>query len=313
MRSSKSGTERGRILLAGPTAVGKTELSLAFAEKHGMTVISADSRQCYRGLDVGTGKVSAADRSRVPHRNIDILDLTESDSAAAFARRAKEWEAELPAPVFYAGGSTLHLQSVVWPLNDLPEGNAANLAEIASTEDAEGPGGILKRLRAVDPDYAARMQGYNRQRAFRALDVWMQTGRPFSSFHRQEDHSVPEGTVVVVLTASRELLQKRIRQRVDAMMQAGFLNEVERIMATGIDPKAQSLQSVGYRELIEVVQGRMRHSEAVEAIRLGTRQYAKRQLTWFRRWNGTVWIERDGLSEAELLSRFESAIHLANS
>lgn len=312
MPSSKSRAEVRRILLAGPTAVGKTELSLRFAESRGLTILSADSRQCYRGMDVGTAKVSTSDRERVPHRNIDILDPGEPDSAAAYARRSTAWEAELGAPAFHVGGSTLHLQSVVWPLNELPEADAANQAEIADVERREGPEGVLKRLRAVDPRYAAAMQGYNRQRAIRALDVWMRTGKPFSSFHRQDGFTVPGDVRIVVLTASKDELVRRIHARVDAMMREGFVEEVERLLKNGVPPEAQSMRTVGYRELIPVLQGAARLSDAVEAIRTATRQYAKRQLTWFRRWQGAVWLERDTVGDAVLLTRFETAILHAN-
>lgn len=308
MPSSKSRAEVRRILLAGPTAVGKTELSLRFAESRGLTVLSADSRQCYRGLDIGTAKVSKADRDRVPHRNIDILDPGEPDSAAAYARRAAAWEAESASPAFHVGGSTLHLQSVVWPLSELPASDPANQAEIAAVEEAEGPDGVIRRLRAVDPAYAAAMQGYNRQRAFRALDVWMQTGRPFSAFHQQDGFVVPDDVRIVVLTASKEELVRRIHARVDAMVRDGFLAEVESLLRGGVSPDAQCMQTVGYRELIAVAKGGMRLPDAVTAIRASTRQYAKRQLTWFRRWQGAVWIERDGLGEEALSERFETAI-----
>lgn len=308
MPSSRSRAEARRILLAGPTAVGKTELSLRFAESRGLSILSADSRQCYRGMDVGTAKVSPADRGRVPHRNIDILDPGEPDSAAAYARRSMGWESELGAPAFHVGGSTLHLQSVVWPLSELPEADAANLAEIAAVEECEGPEGILKRLRAVDPAYAAAMQGYNRQRAFRALDVWMRTGKPFSGFHQQEGFTVPEDVRIVVLTASKEELVRRIHARVDAMMREGFVEEVERLLKNGVPPDAQSMRTVGYRELIPVVKGEARLQDAITDIRTATRQYAKRQLTWFRRWQGAVWLERDALGDAALLKRFETAI-----
>jgi tRNA dimethylallyltransferase len=259
-------------------------------------------------MDIGTAKVSKADRDRVPHRNIDILDPGEPDSAAAYTRRSAVWESEADAPAFHVGGSTLHLQSVVWPLSGLPEADAANQSEITDLERRDGPDGVLKRLRAVDPAYAATLQGYNRQRAFRALDVWMQTGKPFSDFHQQDGFIVPDDVRIVVLTASNEERVRRIHARVDAMIREGLVDEVDRLLKSGVSPEAQSMRTVGYRELIPVLQGSARRDDAIEAIRTATRQYAKRQLTWFRRWQGAVWIERDGLGEEALLERFETAI-----
>jgi tRNA dimethylallyltransferase len=308
MPSSKRATKWKRVLLAGPTAIGKTELSLRLAEEFGFSVISADSRQCYRGMDIGTGKVSVAERERVPHFNIDVLDPVEPDSAAAFVRRAKLWEAELDT-AFYVGGSTLHLQGVVWPMDELPEADPLNLARLEAIEAAGGSLGILGLLVDADPDYARTMQGYNRQRAFRALDVWMQTGRPFSSFHRHDGYVVPDDTLILILTASTETLRKRIDRRVDAMMSAGFLDEVDALLASGLDPTLQSLHTVGYRELIEHRLGGMDLPNAIDAIKASTRRYAKRQLTWFRRWEGAVWIDRDPLSEDALFDTFAEAIH----
>lgn len=308
MPSSKPATKWKRVLLAGPTAIGKTELSLRLAEAFGFSVISADSRQCYRGMDIGTGKVSAADRQRVPHFNIDVLDPVEPDSAAAFVRRAKLWETELETP-FYVGGSTLHLQGVVWPMDELPEADPVNQARLEAIEAAGGSLGILSLLVDADPDYARGMQGYNRQRAFRALDVWMQTGRPFSSFHRHEGYTVPDDTLILILTASTETLRKRIDRRVEAMMEAGFLEEVDALLDAGLDPALQSLQTVGYRELIEHRLGGMELPNAIEAIKASTRRYAKRQLTWFRRWEGAVWIDRDAMSDDALFDTFAEAIH----
>lgn len=308
MPSSKLATKWKRVLLAGPTSIGKTELSLRVAEEFGFTVISADSRQCYRGLDIGTGKVSVADRHRVPHLNIDVLDPHDSDSAAAFVRRAKVWETELDTP-FYVGGSTLHLQGVVWPMDELPEADPLNLARLEAIEDAGGSLGILSLLVDVDPTYASAMQGYNRQRAFRALDVWMQTGQPFSSFHRHDGYIVPDDTLLLVLSASAETLRRRIDRRVDAMMSAGFLAEVDALLDSGVDPTLQSLHTVGYRELIEHRLGGMELPNAVEAIKASTRRYAKRQLTWFRRWEGATWFDRDSISDADLFDTFAEAIH----
>ncbi len=259
-------------------------------------------------MDIGTGKVSPADRARVPHVNIDVLDPVEPDSAAAFVRRAKIWEESLDT-AFYVGGSTLHLQGVVWPMDELPEADPLNLARLEAIEAAGGSLGILGLLVDADPDYARTMQGYNRQRAFRALDVWMQTGRPFSSFHRHDGYVVPDDTLILILTASTETLRKRIDRRVDAMMDAGFMDEVDRLLDSGLDPALQSLQTVGYRELIEHRLGGMDLPNAVDAIKGSTRRYAKRQLTWFRRWEGAVWIDRDPLSQDALFDTFAEAIH----
>jgi tRNA dimethylallyltransferase len=308
MPYSKSGTEYKRVLLTGPTAVGKTELSLKIAETFGFSIISADSRQCYRRMDIGTGKVSPSDRARIPHYNIDVLDIEDADSAAAFVKRAKIWESHVDCP-FYVGGSTLHIQGVIWPLDHMPTANLDHIAEIEALEASGGQQAILEKLHQVDPVYAAAMQGFNRQRAFRALDVWMQTGKPFSSFHHHAGYAVSDDTLLVVLTASKPTILKRLATRVDAMMDAGLLAEVDSILDSGVDVSLQSLHTVGYRELIEYRSGNITLDEAVRDIRTNTWRYAKRQLTWFRRWSGALWINRDEHDESSLFDALSEAIH----
>ncbi len=308
MPYSKSGTEYKRVLLTGPTAVGKTELSLRIAERFGFSIISADSRQCYRRMDIGTGKVSPFDRARIPHYNIDVLDIEDADSAAAFVKRAKVWESHVDCP-FYVGGSTLHIQGVIWPLDNMPTANLDHHTEIEALETSGGSQAVMEKLHQVDPVYAASMQGYNRQRAFRALDVWMQTGKPFSSFHQHAGYVVPDDTLLIVLTASKETLLKRIDARVTDMMDAGLLAEVDSILESGADVSLQSLHTVGYRELIEYRSGNITLEQAERDIRTNTWRYAKRQLTWFRRWSGAMWIHRDEHDETSLFDALSEAIH----
>ncbi|MEX0929030.1 MAG: tRNA (adenosine(37)-N6)-dimethylallyltransferase MiaA [Balneolales bacterium] len=283
-----------RIILTGPTASGKTGLSLKLAGALNCPVISADSRQCYRYMDIGTGKVTAAEMARIPHFNISIFDPDEKDHAAAFARRCTQWEAEIreQSPhVIYAGGSTLYLESLLRPLDDMPDASASNLDELERLESQKGGEYLLDRLRMADPEYAGRMDGYNRQRTFRALDVWMQTGKPFSSFHRQEQRRIPEQTLVFGLHHPREILYERINKRVDKMIGSGLVDEVGAIMDRGYKVEAHALQTVGYREVISYFRKELTLDAMVEKIKTNSRRYAKRQLTWFRRWDFLQWLE----------------------
>lgn len=248
-----------RVVLAGPTAVGKTSISLRIAKSDGFEIISADSRQCFRGLDIGTGKVTPQEAGGVPHWNISVMDPSEADTAAAFARRARSWEDEIlrrgKTPLV-VGGSTLHLQSLIWPLDDVPEVCVPNQIKLKELEKIHGPDHLLALLRKVDPVYATRMDGFNRQRTYRALDVYMQTGKPFSAFHSEQQlENVPEDTLLVVLTCERSELIRKINRRVDEMMAAGLIEEIRQLLVSGYNGSEQAFQTVGYKEVIGYLRG----------------------------------------------------------
>ena len=293
-----------KILLIGPTAIGKTETSLLLAEKLDTSIISVDSRQCYKYLDIGTAKPSQLELDRVPHYNISVLAPDEKDSVADFNQRAQLWEQNIlnkSEHVIYTGGSTLHLQSLIAPLDDLPPANAEHIEQLQRQADEEGLDSLYTRLQKVDPHYATQMDGPNRQRIIRALDVWMQTGKPFSSFHQQEGFSAPEDTLVVGIHRSRSVLHERINSRVDIMIQQGLEQELDRILSMGYSTELQALQTVGYRELISHRTGDIRTlHDAIEKIKTNTRRYAKRQITWFKRWPFVHWINADEKNAEEL-------------
>lgn len=292
-----------RIILLGPTASGKTELSLQVAEELGIPIISVDSRQCYKHLDIGTAKPSEKELQRVEHYNISNLELDEPDSVQAFSERAEVWEKEILKSSdhsFFVGGSTLHLQSLIRPIEDIPSANEENIAEIESQIDKEGIEPVYNKLNSVDPEYVKTMDGMNRQRIIRALDVWMQTGKPFSSFHSNEEFELPDDTLVFGLQRDRQNLYDRINQRVDTMIEEGLVAETQKVLEMGYSKDLQPLNAVGYREIIAVLEGKMELDKAIEKIKTQTRRYAKRQLTWFRRWNFIEWLPADEKKPEEL-------------
>jgi tRNA dimethylallyltransferase len=292
-----------RIILLGPTASGKTELSLQVAEELGIPIISVDSRQCYKHLDIGTAKPSEKELQRVEHYNISNLELDEPDSVQAFSERAEVWEKEILKSSdhsFFVGGSTLHLQSLIRPIEDIPSANEENIAEIESQIDKEGIEPVYNKLNSVDPEYVKTMDGMNRQRIIRALDVWMQTDKPFSSFHSNEEFELPDDTLVFGLQRDRQSLYDRINQRVDNMIDEGLADETQKILEMGYSKDLQPLNAVGYREIIAVLEGKMELDKAIEKIKTQTRRYAKRQLTWFRRWDFIEWLPADEKKPEEL-------------
>ncbi|MBD3617216.1 MAG: tRNA (adenosine(37)-N6)-dimethylallyltransferase MiaA [Gracilimonas sp.] len=292
-----------RIILLGPTAAGKTKLSLLLAEELNTSIISADSRQCYQHLNIGTAKPSPQELEKVAHYNISLLDLEEEDSAMEFQKRAAKWEKEIlknADHVFYVGGSTLHIQSLIQPFNDMPEANEENIAKLENRIDAEGIESLYGMLKEIDPEYIHKMDGMNTQRIIRALDVWMQTGKPFSSFHNQGEIQPDKDTIVFGLKWPREKLYDRINERVDGMIERGLIEEVKSILDAGHPKDLQSLNTVGYQEIIKYLDRKWTLEKAVEKIKTSTRRYAKRQMTWYKRWDFIHWLDADEMSAEEM-------------
>lgn len=292
-----------RILLLGPTAVGKTSLSLDLARDLNAEIISADSRQCYRFMNIGTATPTEKEREGIPHYNLSIIDPSVKDSAVNFYERALQWEKQIESRdknVLYVGGSTLHVQCVIQPLDDVPEANEENIAQLEAQIEEEGIASLYKKLETVDPEYAQKMDGMNTQRIVRALDVWMQTERPFSSFHSDNDTiTVPDDMVVFGLRRDRQQLYKRINRRVDAMFKQGFLDEVRAILDRGYTLDDPGLNTVGYKEAIAFLQDEISRDQMIKEMKTQTRRYAKRQLSWFRRWDFINWIDLDQTDAVE--------------
>lgn len=286
-----------RILLLGPTAVGKTSVSLELAGRINAEIISADSRQCYKYMNIGTATPSDEELQQVKHYNISIIDPSVKDSAADYYDRAMNWEKEISEKgrnVLYVGGSTLHQQCIIKPFDDIPDANETHIRELEQRIEEEGIASLYAQLEEVDPKYAASMDGMNPQRIVRALDVWMQTGRPFSSFHTNDDtFDLPADTFVFGLYRDRQHLYKRINQRVDLMFEQGFLGEVRSIMDMGYSLQDPGLNTVGYKEAIAYLQDEINKEQMNKDMKTQTRRYAKRQITWFKRWDFVEWINLD--------------------
>ncbi|TVQ65277.1 MAG: tRNA (adenosine(37)-N6)-dimethylallyltransferase MiaA [Balneolaceae bacterium] len=300
-----------RIIIAGPTASGKTELSLRAATRLGAEIISVDSRQCYRFLDIGTAKPGSPELARVPHYNVSVLDPSEKDSAARFSERAGQYVTYIESKgkrVLFCGGSTLHLQSLIQPLDHIPESDPIILEELSEVAAAKGIESLYEELLQADPDYAGKMDGKNYQRIIRALSVWKQTGIPFSHFHTAKSVSLPKALDLFLIHRERAELHERISERTDRMIRDGFTNEVIELLKMGYQPKLQSLRTVGYKEAIAYLQGDITHTQMVSDIKTATRRYAKRQITWFRKWDFATVLNLSELSMDEAVNQITEQV-----
>lgn len=300
MRTGK--TNHTRIIIAGPTASGKSSLAIRLAEKIDAEIISVDSRQCFKRIDIGTAKPSRKDLEKIPHYNISVLELTEEDTVADFKRRSEQYTTDIEKrgkTVIYCGGSTLHLQSLIKPLDDLPEADPQNIEKLKKNATEKGLEHLYKQLKKVDPKYTQKMDGLNRQRILRALDVWHQTGKPFSSFHSEDPVSLPAGYHLFGLHHPRQVLHERISKRTNKMLERGLVEETRKLLEAGYSRDLQAFNTVGYAQVIEFLDGKIDKEQMVKDIKTATRRYAKRQITWLRRWPFIQWINLHKKSEKE--------------
>jgi len=285
------------VVLAGPTAVGKTALSLELAQRHGAEIVGADSVQVYRGLDLGSAKPTPAEQASAPHHLIDVADPAEGFSAARYAELAGEAIADIHARgrrALVVGGTGLYIKALLWGLAPTPPVDRALRQELAADWESLGPEAVHARLAKLDGPAAARLHPHDRQRVLRALEVCLQTGQPFSQQLKEHDTSGPRYEHLFIgLERPREDLNQRIEARAKAMWAGGLLAEVEAMLAAGVAPEAPGLGSLGYRQAVAVLQRDMQPEEALFDMIKATKAYAKRQLTWFRSVKGLHWHHAD--------------------
>ncbi len=304
------------VVIAGPTAVGKTVVALAVARRASAEVLAADSRTVYRGLDIGTAKPSAADRAAVRHHLIDVADPRDIFTLAEYQRLASAAAAEIRGrgrAALLVGGTGLYIRAVVDGLA-IPSAEPDWLLRTRLEEEERlgGPGTLHRRLAEVDPAAAARIHPHNVRRVIRALEVFQHTGIPISVLQARgtpaapgRDYAAarrrgdrppmpqpsPRGTVMIALTLDRSALHERIDRRIDDQLASGLVDEVRRLLAAGYSPDLPAFQALGYKELVPHVMGRVTLGEAVARLRQNTRRYAKRQWTWFRADARYRWID----------------------
>ena len=293
-------------VLTGPTAVGKTAVALELVTFFpNLVVISADSRQIYRYMDIGTAKPTAEERSRVPHEFVDICNPDEPYSAGKFGKEARRNVAarkEQGAFPLVVGGSGLYIRALV---DGLFEGEISDpdvRRRLRKEAETKGLDSLYKRLRKIDPDSASKIHPNDEQRILRALELIELTGEPRSVFLRRNRQKSPYEPIFIGLTMERSALYRRIEARVDQMMARGLVDEVERLRQMGFGPEQQALQTVGYREIFDFLEGRFPLEEAVRLIKRNTRRFAKRQLTWFRADPRIRWFTLDDTTDLTRLA-----------
>jgi len=291
------------LALVGPTAVGKTELGIALAEALGGEVISADSRQVYRYMDIGTAKPTPEQRAKVPHHMIDVVLPDQYFSAGEYARLAAEAIQDVArrgkVPIV-VGGSGLYLSALFDGLFEERARNPALRQALRERAQREGPEALHLELRKVDPEAAARIHPHDLQRIVRALEVYRTTGRPISAWQKERRPPLKAQVTWVGLDMERSELYRRIDLRVEEMVERGLVDEVRTLIGMGYGPELPALRTVGYKEVFPYLEGKRGLEETIAQIKRNTHSYARRQLIWFRRDPRIKWLDA-GTDEEDLL------------
>ena len=276
-------------VITGPTATGKTRLAVTLAKDFDGEIVSADSMQVYRGMDIGTAKATMAEREGIPHHMLDVAEPWEEYSVARYVEQAEACcrdilrRGKLPILV---GGTGLYIDSLVSGRDFAAVDSDQGLREALSAEyDALGGEAMHRRLQEIDPERAAILHPGDKRRIVRALEVYQLTGMTITE-HDRQTRALPkrfDAAAIHLNFKNRSALYARIDRRVDAMVEQGLFREVEGLLAAGLSPESTAMQAIGYKEAVRALQGELRREEAVDLIKQASRRYAKRQLTWFNR------------------------------
>jgi tRNA dimethylallyltransferase len=284
------------LAIVGPTASGKSELAISLSIRLHGEIVSADSRQLFRFLDIGTSKPTKEDRINVPHHFIDICDPDQEYNAGKFGIDARKTILEIASrskqPIL-AGGSGLYVKAVIDGFFEGPGQDPEIRSALESRLKSEGARTLLNDLLRVDPASASLMEASKPRRIIRALEVYHITGKPLSEFHKEQSTTPPFETVQIALDWERTRLYDRVNKRVDLMLSCGLVKEVKALLDRGYSPSLNALNTVGYKEVFEYLKGSTSYDDMVEIMKRNTRRFAKRQLTWFRRDKRIKWLKVD--------------------
>ncbi len=299
------------VVVCGPTGVGKTTAAIAIARRFNAEIISADSMQIYRHMDIGSAKPTPAEQAAAVHHMIDIVDPDEAFDAAQFERRALPSIEQLHAAQrlpLVVGGTGLYIKALLHGLTEAHKGDPRRREQLKACERRHGAGHLHRQLTAVDPDSAARIHPNDLFRIIRALETYEITGKPMSWHQRSHQFQIQRfDTLKLGLTLPRADLYARIDQRVDAMLSAGLLEEVRALLAAGYDGQLKSMQSIGYRHMVDFLADAVDWEETVRLLKRDTRRYAKRQMTWFGADDQVCWMTPDDVDAMRVkIDRFMS-------
>ena len=294
------------VILTGPTAVGKTSLSIALAKATEGEIISADSMQVYRGMDIGTAKIRPEEMDGVRHHMIDVLDPDEACDVLTYKRMVTDCIKEITGrghlPIL-VGGTGFYLQAVLYDIAFTEEESGGRTREaVTAFYEAHGKEALYQRLVEVDPEYAASLSPNNVKKVIRAVEYYETTGGKLSEHNaREREREAAYNAAYFVLTMDRQRLYERIDRRVDVMVAEGLVDEVRGLMQQGYTRDLVSMQGIGYKEVIDALNGECGMEEAIARIKQASRHYAKRQLTWFRRERDVIWFDKEQKKEEEIL------------
>jgi tRNA dimethylallyltransferase len=283
------------LVICGPTASGKSDLAQLLAARLDAEIISADSMQVYRGMDIGTAKPGIAERSKIQHHLIDMADPDQSFSAADFTDLADSAIRDIQRRgkrIIVAGGTGLYIKALLKGLVDSPSTNGDIRKKLQAEAENLGNDAMLEKLRRVDPASATRLHPNNLLRIIRALEVFQQTGIPLSRYQQEHSFSFQRyQTLQIGITINRPALYKRIDGRVDRMIEQGLIQEIQQLLDAGYRREEKSMRSIGYKEITAFLAGEYDLDEAIRLVQRNTRHYAKRQLTWFSADRNILWFE----------------------
>lgn len=286
------------VVICGPTATGKSDVGVQIAEKLNGEIISADSMLVYRGMDIGTAKPTPSEMRGINHHLIDIVEPDQEYNAALYQEQARAIIADImnreKLPIL-VGGTGLYIRAVIDDY-DFSGARGSEVYRKKLLKDAEehGAAKLHERLREIDPGAAAKLHPHDIRRIIRALEVYKYTGTPISSFHKiDRSRKSIYNLLMFGLSLEREKLYKIIEQRVEFMIQTGLVEEVQRLLNRGVLPELSSMRGLGYKEIIEYLQGKRSLAQSVEILKRNTRRFAKRQMTWFRRDHRIKWLNVD--------------------
>ncbi len=302
------------ICIAGPTASGKTALAVALAKELNGEVVSCDSMQIYRRMDIGTAKPTPEEQAGIPHHMIDIAEPDEDFSVSRYCEMAAPIVDDILArgkTAIIAGGTGLYMDSLIKGNDFAPFPSTGMREKLEAQADRDGMDAMLSLLRSIDPDAAAKLHLSDRKRILRALEVYYETGETITA-HNLKTQAIPPRYRPLWLGldfADRAELYRRIDLRVDIMLRQGLVEEIRKLLASGIPDKCTAMQAIGYKEFVAALEGQCTIAEAAEEVKKASRHYAKRQLTWFRRNKSIHWLTRDtGEDAREIINRARQVI-----